>query len=61
MNNEFVKIHNERKAILIRAWMQRNQQQYEIDFLLISKQFCTISVINCVKEKRSVSWGAEIS
>ena len=57
MNNEFVKVHNERNAILLRAWMHRKQQQYEIKILLISKQFCTVSVKNCVKDKRSVLRG----
>ena len=57
MNNEYVKVHNERNAILLPAWMQRKQQQYENTFLLISKQFYRVSVMNCVKGKRSVLRG----
>ena len=38
MNNEVVKVYNEPKAILLRAWMQRKQQQYKIETLQISKQ-----------------------
>jgi hypothetical protein len=33
MNNEFVKGHNEPKTILLRAWMQWEQQQYKIEIL----------------------------
>ena len=43
MNNEFVKVHNEPYAILLRAWMQRKQQQYETEVLQISIQSCTVS------------------
>jgi hypothetical protein len=43
MNKEFVTVHNEPKAILMRAWMQRKQQQYKIEILQISKQSCTVS------------------
>jgi hypothetical protein len=38
MNNEFVKAHNEPKTILLRAWMQRVQQQCKLDVLQISKK-----------------------
>ena len=34
MNNEFVKVHNELKPILLFAWMQRKQQQYKIEILV---------------------------
>jgi len=48
MNNESVEVHNEPKAILLRAWMQRKQQQSRFEILQISKQSCTVSVIICV-------------
>ena len=57
MNNKFLKVHNERNGILLRAWMQRKQQQNEIENFLISKQFCKVSAKNCVKDKRSVYVG----
>jgi len=50
MNNESVKVHNEPYAILLRAWMQRKQQQYETEVLQISKQSCVVSVMICVKD-----------
>jgi hypothetical protein len=43
MDNEFVKVHNEPKTILLRAWIQRKQQQYKIEILQISKQSFTVS------------------
>jgi aspartyl/asparaginyl-tRNA synthetase len=46
--NEFVNVHNEPKTILLRAWMQRKQQQSRFEILQISKQSCTVSVIICV-------------
>ena len=53
MNNEFVKVHNELKPILLRAWMQRKQQQqYKIEIIQISKQSCTVSVMICVNDVR---------
>jgi hypothetical protein len=36
MNDEFVKVHNEPKTILLHAWMQREQQQCKIETLQIS-------------------------
>ena len=50
MNNEFVKVHNEPTPILLPAWIQRNQQQYKIEILQISKQSCMVSVMICVKD-----------
>jgi hypothetical protein len=41
--NEFVKVHNEPKPILLRAWKQAKQQQYKIEILQISKQSCAVS------------------
>jgi len=52
MNNEFVKVHNEPSAILLHAWMQRKQQQYETELLQISKQSFAVSVMICVKDMR---------
>ena len=52
MNNEFVKVHNEPNAILLRAWMQRKQQQYKTEVLQISKQSCAVCVMICVKIMR---------
>jgi len=52
MNHEFVKVHNEPNAILLHAWMQRKQQQYEIEICQISKQSCMVSVTICVKDMR---------
>jgi len=49
MNNEFVKVHNELSEVLLCAWMQRMQQQYEAEILQISLQSCTVSVMICVK------------
>jgi len=49
MNNEFVKVRNEPSEILLCAWMQRMQQQYEAEILQISLQSCTVSVMICVK------------
>jgi hypothetical protein len=43
--NEFVKVHNEPKSILLHAWMQRKQQQYKIEILQVFKQSCTVSVM----------------
>jgi hypothetical protein len=43
MNNEFVKVHNELKTILLHAWMQREQQQYKLEILQISKKFSMVS------------------
>jgi len=43
MNNEFLKVHNEPKPILLLAWMQRKQQKCKIENLQISKEFCTVS------------------
>jgi len=54
MNNEFVKVHNEPKPILLRAWMQRKQQQYGIEILQISKQSCKMSVVICVNNMRRI-------
>jgi len=52
MNNEFVKVHNEPCAILLRVWMQRKQQQYETEVLQISIQSCAVSVMICAKDMR---------
>jgi hypothetical protein len=52
MNNKFVKVHNEPKAILLHAWMQRKQQQSRFEILQISKQSCTVNVIICVNNMR---------
>jgi len=52
MNNEFVKVHNEPKTILLHAWMQGKQQQSRFEILQISKQFYTVSVIICVNNMR---------
>ena len=52
MKYEFVKVHNEPKTILLRAWVQRKQQHYKIEILQISKQSCTVSVMICVKDMR---------
>jgi hypothetical protein len=50
MNNEFVKVCNEPKLILLRAWMQRKQKQYKIEILQISKHSCMASVMICVND-----------
>jgi hypothetical protein len=50
MNNECVKVHNEPKTILLCAWMQRKQQQYEIEILQVTKQSCTLSAMICIKD-----------
>jgi aspartyl/asparaginyl-tRNA synthetase len=50
MNNEFVKVHDEPKTILVCAWMQRKQQQYKIEILQVSKKSCKVSVMICVKD-----------
>jgi len=50
MNNEFVKVHNEPYALLLHAWIQRKQQQYETEVHQISKQSCAVSVMICVKD-----------
>ena len=50
MNNEFVKVHNEPNAILLRAYMQRKQQEYEIEILQISARSCTVSVVICLQD-----------
>jgi hypothetical protein len=52
MNTEFVKIHYEPDAILLRAWMQRKQQEYEIEILQISKESCMVSVMICINDMR---------
>jgi len=46
MNNEFVKVHNEPKPMLLRAWMQRKQQQCKIEILKICKESCMVSAKN---------------
>jgi len=43
MNNEFVKVHNKPKPILLCAIMHRKQQQCKIEILQISIEFCTVS------------------
>jgi hypothetical protein len=50
--NEFVKFHYELNPILLRAWMQKKQQEYEIEILQLSKQSCTVSVMICVNDMR---------
>jgi hypothetical protein len=43
LNNEFVKVFNESKAVLLQAAMQRKQQRCAFDILVVSKQSCTVS------------------
>ena len=50
MNNEFVKVNNEPNTILLRAWLQRKQQQYEVEILQISRESCTVSVVICFQD-----------
>jgi hypothetical protein len=52
MNNIFVKVHNEPKTILLRAWMQREDQQYKLEILKISKKSITVSVMIYVNDMR---------
>jgi len=54
MNNEFLKVHNEPKPILLRAWMQRKQQHCKIEILQISKNSCAVSVMIFVKDMRGL-------
>jgi hypothetical protein len=43
MNNEFVKVHNEQKAVLLRAKTQcKQQQQRKFEIFQISKEPCTV-------------------
>ena len=48
MNNEFVKVLNEVKAVLLLAAMQMKQQLCTFEILLIPKQSCTVSGLVCV-------------
>jgi len=43
LNNEFVKVFNESKAVLLQAAMQRKQQRCAFDILVLSKQSCIVS------------------
>jgi len=43
MNNEFVKVLNKPKAVLLCAAMQMMQQRCTFEILWISKQSCTVS------------------
>jgi hypothetical protein len=43
MNNEFVNILNELRAVLLRAAMQREQQRCTFEILEISKESCKVS------------------
>jgi len=43
MNNEFVKVHNEQKTLLLHAAVQWKQQQCKFKILQISKESCTLS------------------
>jgi len=43
MNNEFVKVLNKSKAILLHAAIQRKQQRCTFEILMVSKESCTVS------------------
>jgi len=52
MNNEFVKVHNEKKTLLLHAAMQWKQQQCRFEIFQISKESYTVSVMICVSDMR---------
>jgi hypothetical protein len=54
MKNEFVNVHNEPKTILLRAWIQREQQHYKLEILQISIKSSTVNVIFYVNDMRGM-------
>jgi len=50
MNDEFVKVHNEYKTVLLLATMQWKQQQCRFEILQISKECCTVSIMIYVND-----------
>ena len=52
MNNKFVKVLNEPKAVLLLAAMQRKQQRCTFEILYISKESCMVIDIVYVSHMR---------
>jgi hypothetical protein len=63
MNNEFVKVHNELKAVRLRATLQWTQEQSIFEILQIVKESCTVQCFmlmireecSCLLIERTVS------
>ena len=54
-----MKVHNKPKAVLLHARMQRKQQQWKLEFLQISKEFCMVSVMIYVNDMQCMQLSIE--